>query len=123
MIRKKKGYWDDLNNCKRDALKYKSRSDWQRESGSAFHGATRNGWREICCAHMTQLQKPHGFWNYAKCSSDAKKYKSRSEWQEKSGSAYIKAHQMGWIDKCCSHMEWFGNEKSKPSLHPKAKAA
>jgi len=121
MTRKKSGHWDNFENCKKDALKYQTRSDWQRESGSAFYGATRNGWREICCAHMKRRYKPLGYWSYERCKVDAKKYKSRSEWQENSGSAYIKAHLKGWLDECCSHMEMFGNKKShKPNQHTKA---
>ncbi len=44
-------------------------------------------------------------WILETCKSDAKRYKSRSEWQKFSVSAYQAARRNGWLDECCEHME------------------
>jgi predicted GIY-YIG superfamily endonuclease len=38
------------------------------------------------------------------CLKNAKKYKSRREWYEKSPSAYAAALKNKWVDDCCNHM-------------------
>jgi hypothetical protein len=48
--------------------------------------------------------KPNGYWTLEICKEDAKKYTSRGEWQKKSGSAYNKAFNNGWVDECCNSM-------------------
>ena len=106
--RKPSGYWT-LENCKSDAKKYRTRSGWHDHSGSAFSAAAKNGWLNVCCAHMEEVQKPRGYWTLENCKKDAAKYKSRSEWENRSGSAYNKARSMGWLDQCCDHMERLGN--------------
>lgn len=38
------------------------------------------------------------------CISDAKKYKTKREWYEKSPSSYDAARRNKWLNDCCSHM-------------------
>lgn len=38
------------------------------------------------------------------CINDAKKYKSRREWYEKSASSYDAARRNKWLNECCVHM-------------------
>lgn len=46
------------------------------------------------------MSKPKGFWqNYENCYNESKKYKSRSEFQRGSGSAYISSNKNGWLDE------------------------
>lgn len=105
--RKPSGYWT-LRTCKADAKRFKTRTEWHSRSGSAFSVASKNGWLKNCCAHMIVLEKPKGFWTKEACRADAIKYKSRSEWENNSGSAYGKALKMGWLNHCCAHMERLG---------------
>ncbi|ALP47002.1 hypothetical protein phiGrn1_0289 [Vibrio phage phi-Grn1] len=51
--RKPNGYWT-LERLKEDALKYKTRSDWQKNSSAAYSSANRKGFLDECCAHMTK---------------------------------------------------------------------
>lgn len=39
-----KGYWQNYDNCYNEAKKYKRISDFQKESGSAYNVARKNGW-------------------------------------------------------------------------------
>lgn len=47
----------DLNKCKEDANKYKTRQEWRRNSNSAYNAAHKNKWIEICCKHMVSGYK------------------------------------------------------------------
>ena len=90
-----------LEACKKDALKYKYRGDWQELSNSGYTSAARKGWLDECCSHMPSKIK----WTLEACKEDALKYKSRSEWQRSSGSGYQISYAKGWLDECCSHMK------------------
>ena len=46
-----------LDFCKRDALKYETRSAWRNASASAYQKAFSNGWLDMCCTHMKVLRK------------------------------------------------------------------
>lgn len=45
-------------------------------------------------------------WDFESCVNDAKKYKSRVEWRKNNGSAIKAARLNGWMNECCSHMEY-----------------
>jgi len=94
-------YWT-LNRCKEDALNYKSRSEWRKNSGSAYNAAMKNKWDKKCCEHMINLLKPD--WSKENCIIDAKLYNSKSEWQRNSGSAYNAAYRNKWMYDCTKHM-------------------
>jgi len=49
--RNKKGYWTK-EKCQEEALKYKSRWEFEKKSPSAYGSARRNGWRDDICSHM-----------------------------------------------------------------------
>ena len=98
------GYWT-LEHCKEDALKYKTRNDWNKLSHSAYSTARKNKWLEECCKHMTEIMKPRRYWTKKKCLEDALKYNLRTEWIKNSGGAYNVAKNNNWIEDCCSHMK------------------
>jgi hypothetical protein len=43
-------------------------------------------------------------WTKEACIADAKKYKSRKEWQLKSGGAFNSARRKGWYAECCKYL-------------------
>jgi hypothetical protein len=104
------GYWN-LEHCKEDALKYKTRSEWQKENASAYLTARKNGWLEVCCEHMPPAGKPRGYWTLERCQEDALKYKNKTEWRKES-PAYGAAIKNGWLDVCCAHMDLLRSPKS-----------
>lgn len=105
MISEKKpsGYWTK-EKCKKEASKYKTRSSFQNNNGSAYNKASANKWLNVICSHMQFLQLPNGYWTKEKCRLAALKYKTRSEFYKRNGSAYNKARENGWLDEICSHM-------------------
>ncbi len=90
--------------CIDNAKKYKTKKEWMAKSQSYYLAAGRIGCRDECCAHMELMMKPNGYWTKERCIEDAKKYKTKTEWQLKSGSAYNRAGTKGWINDCCTHM-------------------
>lgn len=87
----------DFDSCKADALLYKSKMEWCYASPSAFHKATKNGWKDVCCEHM----KPSRIrWTLELCIADAKKYENRTRWFKNSQKGYAAAKRYGWLDLC-----------------------
>ena len=41
-----------INSNEKVALKYKSRSEWKKNSGSSYDSARKRGWLEECSKHM-----------------------------------------------------------------------
>lgn len=105
-------YWN-LEKCKQEALKYKTRSEWKLNSGASYNAALRNKWLEECCTHMEEILKPSGYWNLENCKQEALKYKTKKEWKIQSGASYQAAYLKKWMKKCCSHMEHGLKNRSK----------
>lgn len=106
-IRKKGGYWT-IDKIKEEALKYTTRNDFRKESGSAYTKAQVNGWLDDVCSHMTSISKPNGYWTIDKVREEALKFNNRNDFN-KGSSAYQAASKFGWLDDVCSHMELQGS--------------
>lgn len=92
-----------LELCKKEAKKYQTRTEWQKQSPS-YQTALKNGWLNECCKHM-YTPKPYNFkWSLDNCIKEAKKYKTRTEFNKKSSGAYDAALRNKWLNKCCKHM-------------------
>lgn len=100
------GYWT-LERCRANALRFGSRMAWKRGNSSGYSAARREGWLDTCCAHMhTRQHKPKGYWTLARCRADARRFKTRKEWERGNKGAYAAALAGGWLDACCAHMTW-----------------
>ena len=102
--KKPNGYWNDKKKCLKEALKYKTISEWQKHGSSSYTSALKNGWMDECTTHMYQTKKPSGYWTKERCKAEALNYKSRNEWSVGSKVSYSLAIKNGWLDECCSHM-------------------
>lgn len=71
---------------------------------SAYHAARKNGWVEDCCAHMLPSRTGKK-WTFETCAENAKRYKTRSDWQRGCSGAYNAANRNGWLEDCCAHMK------------------
>ncbi len=95
-MRKPNGYWK-YGNCYEEAKKYKSKSEFKKNSSSAFSVANKNGW----LSDYTWLKRPENWnkkWNRESCYDEAQKYTSKNEFQIGSNSAYNVAWKNGWLD-------------------------
>lgn len=98
-----RGYWT-LESLRAEALKYSTRSEFQKQNGSAYNAAGRLNVRDQVCEHMTEPKKPNGYWTMERLQAEALKYSTRQEFQQKNGAAYKAAGEQKCRDQICSHM-------------------
>ena len=106
--KRKQGVWDTIakktqyskTDILKDALKYKSKWEWEQASNPVVHAAKRFGIYEKATTHMKERNEL----TYEFCEAEAKKYNERLRFFEGNPSAYTKAQRSGWLDNICKHM-------------------
>ena len=96
--------------CFEEAKKYKTRSEFQKNAPQAYHLSITNNWID----NMTWLPKiqnvPNGYWqNKENVINEAKKYKTRGEFQKNNVGAYESARKNKWFGE----MDWFEKPKER----------
>ena len=86
-------------NCIKEALKYKTRTEFKHGSEGAYNSSIRNKWINDICTHMTSRYVPLGFWTKEKCLQESSKYKIREDFKRGSISAYNFSYKNGWLDE------------------------
>jgi predicted GIY-YIG superfamily endonuclease len=99
-------------HCKKEALKYIRRIDFQKKSTSIYKFIQKNNWLDEICSHMRAI-KANNYWNFDECQKEALKYNKRSVFRKCSGSAYSAARINNWLNQICAHMIIF----SKPQKY------
>ena len=110
-----RGYWT-LETIQVEALKYTSRSEFQKKCGSAYNAAKQLKLMDLVCAHMSVIKRPDGYWTLEKLKDEARKYSSRQEFQQKNGAAYKAAGDKKCRDEICAHMAQVKQPKGYWSL-------
>lgn len=101
------GFWDS-KKVKKEALKYKTRGDFAKNSEVAYKYAAKHGLLDTYTWLSTQMKKPLGFWeNKENVIKESKKYKSRTDFFKNNSSAYRSAIKHKWLDK----FTWLKNER------------
>jgi len=95
-----------------EAKKFKTRSEWNKNSQSSYVLATKRGFLEEACSHMVAGKKGKLKWTKEAIFEEAKKFKTRSEWQEKSPSSYNRAIKIDCLKEASFHM-------LRPTVHNK----
>lgn len=91
-----------LELCKKEALKYKTRSEWKTSNNRSYDAARSNGWIKECTEHMNTIL--HKF-SKKEILLSARKYKNRSEWKKATYPGIIKyASTRGWLKEATQHM-------------------
>ena len=91
------------------ASECKTRGEFQKKCISAYTKAYRNGWlKEMTWFGV--MRKNKGYWSNDKIFDEARRYKTRSDFQINSRRAYELARQKNLISK----MTWF-EDKKKPN--------
>ena len=86
------------------AKKYKFKMIWKEKYPGAYAAALRGGYLQQVTTHMPVLN-PKGKWKIKEdVLDDARKYSSRSEWQDESVGAYEAAKLHGWFEEAIAHM-------------------
>lgn len=98
------GYWNDYENCYKDAQNYQYLARWAEKSPVAVISAKKNGWLELCTAHMKNGVQYNLKWTKEAVVNDAKEFQTIGEWREKSPGAYGAASKSGWLKDVTHHM-------------------
>lgn len=93
-----------FETCKKEALKYKTRSEFMDNSPGAYAATRENNWMQIC-DHMVYRKVPKGTWTYESCKQAALQCKSRSEFCLKAPGAARKAQKEGFYEEIVSHLK------------------
>jgi hypothetical protein len=111
LVKRKPLKWHKLA-CMEEARRYESRSEFYRESGSAYNSAKNNFWLDECCSHMsikkggsTKRKKISQYWDLESCREEAKKFTTISDWNLNSGSSYQAAIRNNWVELCASRFK------------------
>ena len=108
--------------CHEEALKFKTRSNFYKESSNIYQIATRNNWLDEICSHMKiKLTKEL-------CKQIALQYNTKSELRNNNCNVYNTIYKKKWVDELCSHMKgikpknyWIKEKCKEESLKYKTK--
>jgi hypothetical protein len=104
IVKKPDGYWN-LQTLKAEALKYKTRQEFQQKNGAAYKAAGLLKVRDEICGHMIQLKNAKGYWTPAALKEEALKYNNKVDFRTNSNPAFLTASRKGLLVEICSHME------------------
>jgi superfamily II DNA or RNA helicase len=86
----------------KEAKKYKNRLEFSKGSPNAYGWALKSKIIDKVCLHMIKPYSGHE-WTIDELKKEAKKYKTKSEFQKKSKGAYLSAYRKGIINKIGNH--------------------
>jgi hypothetical protein len=102
-MKQRRGYKLSYELCKEVALKYNTKTSLQKGDASVYGKIRTSKWYELFF-HMTELQKPFGYWNKERCHEEALKYKRKVDLQKGNGTVYNTIKLNGWSNELFSHM-------------------
>lgn len=93
--------------CLKEALKYKTRTEFQKNNTSSYQSARKNKWLKEICSHMEIKNKPITYWTFNNIMSLAKKYKSLFEFKKRHGKAFsILSSNIKWKKIIYKKLNW-----------------
>jgi len=96
--RKPKGYWKIRENIMSEAMKYKTKGEFQEKSLTAFLAAYKYGYIDEMEWLVTRKHHKWGYWTYKTIEAEAMKYNTKTEFFNGSQTAYKAALKLGIID-------------------------
>ena len=106
------GYWKDKEHCIEEAKKYDSKKSFQKGNQSAYWASLKYGYlEEMPWLSKHKVTKSGSFKNNKEgIFEEAKKYKTRGEFQKNNKNAYSAALRYGWLDE----MDWLPKDSKRP---------
>ncbi|MFM2392578.1 MAG: Vibrio phage [Bacteroidota bacterium] len=95
------GYWDDIGNCKKEALKYKSKSEFCSKSRIAYNNLRINNLLDDIFGKKYTKEL---------CHQEALKFLYKRDFRKKSLLIYTASIRNGWFEEITSHMKNIGND-------------
>ena len=100
IIKGKVSDWD-YASAKKEAKKYKSIGDVQRNSSSLYQWVIQNNLRDEIFSHCFLRTQ----WTEDRIMEEALKHNKKVDFQKAPNTAYKAAKRLGILDKVCAHME------------------
>ena len=89
----------------KNAKQFEYITEWTKKFSGAVDTARTKGWMKEATAHMVRpAWKGLRIWTREKILEEAKKFKHRARWSEKSGGAYAAAMRIGILKIATKHM-------------------
>jgi len=89
--------------CAQEALKYKSKSEFKRNSAAAYRMALKLSIMDVISQHMTRPSTAK-IWSETEVLTISSKHKSRKSFKANDNAAYVAAKKMDILNKACAHM-------------------
>ena len=97
--------FDSFEKCREEASRYSRRGDFIKYSEIVYKSASKYGWLDEICEHMSQTKRDFDFWeDKENCRAEALKYSTREEFRTMHQTAYLVSVKYGWLDEICEHM-------------------
>jgi len=92
-----------FEDCLREALKYKTLSEWIKSDKASYGKAKKEGWDIECYKHFSK--EPKRKFDTSKltiqdCIKDASKYLTKTDWERNSHSIYNYSKRKNWLNEC-----------------------
>lgn len=87
-------------SCEKDVKKYNKLSTFRKNSQSSYYSILKNGWFDEICSHLKRSKVKNGYWNNKElCKFESEKYKNKTTFFKKCGSAYEHSRKNGWLNE------------------------
>lgn len=95
------GFWT-YEKCYNEALKYKTKTDFQHNCGYAYEVSLKNGWLNKY-DWFPKRKKAESKWKKEICFRIGRKFKTKVEFEKNEKGCYLAAMRNGWLNE----MNWF----------------
>lgn len=102
---KKKRKWT-YESCRAEAIKYRTKTEFQKGHLGAYIYARKQGLLENF-DWFEEIKKPNGYWTRERCEAESRKYKSKKEFVKGCPAAHHAAVVNGWLDS----FTWLINQR------------
>lgn len=103
------------DNCKEEASKYSSRSEFREKSKTAYFISVYYCWLNDFFPHPNKPKRTKKIWTKEECAEIAAQCNGRIEFCKKKASAYRYAQQQGWLDEFFGVKNKITKEKCRKS--------
>ena len=100
-VKRKAGWWDNIDNCKKEALLYNTPTELRKAEKGCYSKIILMKWQNICFTHMKCQTREHTVDDLKRLALKCKTYK---EFRERYSGAYASARLKGILDDICQHM-------------------
>ena len=105
------GKWNK-KNCIEESKKYSTRGEFFLGNSNAYQKSIKEGWIEEMNWLSSKRRMPRGYWTIKEnVINEAKKYKSKNEFEKNNVSAFLAAYKHGWLNE----IKWEVIQHQKPS--------